>query len=212
MDENHIRAGKRKLSIALIAVGFILGLLLAFQAGFILFTQKLPQTRKTPGIVADGIVVLTGGMDRISDAMDLLAKGRAKRLLISGVNPNTSFARLMNKYPGNSALFKCCVELDYKAQNTIGNAVETFHWAQKHKLKSLIIVTSAYHMPRSLLELHHVLPRIALLPYPVLSGKRPPKPWRANPFTERLLFFEYLKYILAHMRLVFSAAPIRQAP
>ncbi len=202
MDENHIRSGRGKSFYFLLFAGFIFGLVVALQAGFVLFSQQLPQSRKIPANVADGIVALTGGAQRISDAMDLLSKGRAKRLLISGVHPGTSLARLRRNYPGYNAFFKCCVDLDHKAQNTIGNAKQTYYWAQKHKLKSLIVVTSAYHMPRSLLELHHVMPQIALIPYPVLSGRQPPRPWRANPFTQRLLFFEYMKYILARIRLV----------
>ena len=39
---------------------------------------------------ADGIVVLTGGTSRVTDALELLSSGRGKRLLITGVNPGTT--------------------------------------------------------------------------------------------------------------------------
>jgi len=208
MDETHGRPGKSRSRLFVIPAAILLVLITALQAGFMVFTQNLPQTRKIPATPADGIVALTGGAKRIRDAMDLLARGHARRLLISGVYPHTSLTELMRNYKGYNAYFKCCVDLDYKAQNTIGNALETRRWADKYKLKSLIVVTSAYHMPRSLLELHHVLPRTILLPYPVLPGKKLPGSWLANPFTQRVLFFEYLKYILARIRLrLFAPVP-----
>jgi uncharacterized SAM-binding protein YcdF (DUF218 family) len=208
MDETLGRSGKSRLLLYVIPVAIFLALIIALQAGFIVFTQNLPQTRKIPASPADGIVALTGGAKRIRDAMDLLANGRARRLLISGVYPHTNLTELMRSYKGYNTYFKCCVELDYKAQNTIGNALETRRWADKYKLKSLIVVTSAYHMPRSLLELHHVLPRTTLIPYPVLPGRKLSGSWPTNPFTQRVLFFEYLKYILARIRLrLFAPVP-----
>jgi len=39
---------------------------------------------------ADGIVALTGGASRLADAVELLASGRGRRLLISGVAPTTN--------------------------------------------------------------------------------------------------------------------------
>ena len=48
---------------------------------------------------ADGIVVLTGGASRISDAIELLAAGRGKRLLISGVHRTTTAAEIARIAP-----------------------------------------------------------------------------------------------------------------
>ncbi len=121
--------------------------------------ERPPETR------ADGIVALTGGSQRIGDAIDLLAQGYAGRLLISGVNERTSRDEIARLNPGQRRLFECCVDLDYRARNTIGNAIETRRWIERNRFRSIIVVTSAYHMPRTLVELDHALPDLRKVPY-----------------------------------------------
>ena len=60
---------------------------------------------------ADGIVVLTGGKSRINEGVRLLAAGKAKRLLISGVHAQTSVRQLSRLVPGAGPLFNCCIDL-----------------------------------------------------------------------------------------------------
>ena len=67
--------------------------------------------------------------------------------------------------------FACCVDLDHLALNTIGNAIETKRWAREQRAKSLIVVTSDFHMPRALAEIAHQLPDVALVPFPVVSDR-----------------------------------------
>jgi uncharacterized SAM-binding protein YcdF (DUF218 family) len=66
---------------------------------------------------------------------------------------------------------------------------------------SLIIVTSNFHMPRAMAELAHQLPDVTLEPFPVVSDKVRVETWWSNPSIARLLFFEYLKYIVAGARI-----------
>src|SRR5262249_22040441 len=93
-----------------------------------------------------------------------------------------------------------CIELDPIAVNTSGNAVQTRIWARKHDLKSLIVVTSNYHMPRAMTELAHELPDIALIPYAIPPERVPIESWWSSYATTRLLFAEYLKYLRARAR------------
>src|SRR5690242_12786090 len=127
------------------AAGIILGFL-----GFLCFVYSLDRFEQKPETRADGIVAMTGGAQRIGDAIDLLAKGYAKRLLISGVNEKTSREQISRLNPGQRQLFDCCVDLDYRARNTIGNAIETRRWAEANGFDAIIVVTSNYHMPRTL--------------------------------------------------------------
>jgi uncharacterized SAM-binding protein YcdF (DUF218 family) len=166
---------------------------------FLWFVWLIPDEEVVLDAKADGIVVLTGGSSRISDAVELLASKRGRRLLISGVNPATrqqEIARLMPEY---KKIFECCVDLDRSALNTVGNAVETRRWAKDQGFKSLIVVTSNYHIPRAMAELSHQLPEASLIAFPVVTHRLTDM-W-SNEATARLLFFEYLKYMVAQVRM-----------
>ena len=181
---------------------FVLGLAaMLLGADFFWFVYQMPTTETAPSRNADGIVALTGGPFRINDALDLLAAGRGKRLLISGVNPATRAVEISRLVPEHQRLFACCVDIEHSATNTIGNAIETRRWAKARGMRSLIVVTANFHMPRAMVELAHELPDVALVPYGVVSEKVRVEAWWENPETARLLFLEYLKYIVARVRI-----------
>ena len=115
--------------------------------GFFIFADQ-PEPR-----AANGIAVLTGGVAHIDEAMKLLAQGKAKRLLITGVNRTTSTEALKQLASEGDQLFACCVDIDKEARNTIDNATETSQWVAQCHYNSIIVVTSNYHMPRALAEL-----------------------------------------------------------
>ena len=173
---------------------------LAFAGGFLLFVYSIQREAPQVSVEADGIVVLTGGTERIARGLKLLADKRAKRLLISGVNRKTTRKTLANQTPARSHLFRCCIDIGYEAQDTIGNASETRQWVLDNKFNSLIVVTSSYHMPRSLAELHQALPGVVLHPYPVVPSTVHAQDWYANPGTARLLLWEYIKFLPAATR------------
>jgi uncharacterized SAM-binding protein YcdF (DUF218 family) len=169
--------------------------------GFLLFVRMMPEDEAPPKRSADGIVVLTGAAFRINDALDLLAAGRGRRLLITGVNPTTHSHEISRLVPEHRHWFNCCVDLDHSATNTIGNAIETRRWVKARGFQSVIVVTSNFHMPRALAEIGHQLPGVELVPYVVVSDKVRIESWWENPATARLLFLEYLKYIVARGRM-----------
>jgi len=134
-----------------------------------------------------------------------LAAGRGKRLLITGVNRATNVDALTRLVPRYEALFDCCIDIDHSAINTIGNAVETRRWARERGFHSLMIVTSSYHMPRALAEISHQLPDATLLPFPVTTERQRAEPWWSNAGSARMLVSEYLKYLVAIVRMRFDA-------
>ena len=102
--------------------------------------------------------------------------------------------------PDNHKLLSCCVDLDRSAVNTRSNAAETRRWAGERGFKSLIVVTSNYHMPRAILELSHAMPDVALITFPVVGDRWRDEPWWTSGATLRLLLSEYAKYVAAEVR------------
>ncbi len=151
---------------------------------------------------ADGIVALTGDEDRITEAMHLLALGKAGRLLISGVYKRTGAPQIISMngtLRDDASLFGCCVDLDKRSLNTEDNAFEATVWARKHSFHSLIVVTSTYHMPRTIIELRQSMPEAILVPYPVKSPRMEAEWWNDTK-TTWVLFKEYLKFVTASAR------------
>jgi uncharacterized SAM-binding protein YcdF (DUF218 family) len=176
----------------------------ALTAGFFVFAHWVSSMPAGSAGAADGIVALTGDEDRITEAMHLLAQGKAGRLLISGVYKRTGPTQIisMNGTARDEAsLFACCVDLDKRSLNTEDNAFEATVWARKHSFHSLIVVTSTYHMPRTLMELRQSMPEAGLVPYPVKSP-RMEEEWWNDPKTTWVLFKEYLKFVTASARYV----------
>ncbi|WP_166299374.1 YdcF family protein [Bradyrhizobium sp. 2S1] len=189
------RGWLRAVIVVPLALGFV-----AAAVGFVGFLSQLRGVETDPPHNADGIVVLTGGSSRVSDAMELLAAGYGKRLLISGVHPTNDAGDISRSVPDSRGLMSCCVDLDRSAVNTRSNAAETRRWARERGFKSLIVVTSNYHMPRAIVELSHAMPDVTLIPFAVVGDKWRDEPWWTSGGTFRLLLSEYAKYVAAEVR------------
>ena len=183
---------------------------LVFAGGFALFANHVSglTTPQNPS-AADAIIVLTGGQSRIDAALDLLKSGKGERLLISGVNPSSGREALRAATGADRKLFICCVDIDHAALDTIGNAEESAKWVEQHAYSSVILVTNNYHMPRSLLEMHRLLAKARLDPYPVVNSRLDGGNWMVKPDALRVLFTEYPKYLAAVVRGVVTPAPER---
>lgn len=175
-------------------------LALLWLVGFLWFVHGLTAPAVRADAPADGIVALTGGPDRIATGLLLVRGHRGRRLLISGVNPGIT-ARDLMRYAGFAREFACCVDIGYRAADTQGNASEAAHWAAQRGYRSLIIVTSAAHMPRGLAEMRRAMPRVHLIPYPVIPGGVGVAAWWRHPRTAWVLAREYSKYLVSAARL-----------
>ncbi len=145
---------------------------------------------------ADAIVALTGpSSERVNAAIRLLGQDKGDRLLISGVNREVRRQELRALTPGSNRLFNCCVDLGFEAEDTEGNAQEIATWARTHGYKDLIVVTSDYHMPRSLLEIRSVAPELTLHGYAVETPSLDNSRWWKAAVTARRMTLEYMKYL-----------------
>lgn len=190
---------RRAASILVVLAAFGIA---AVTLGFLVFTgivMRDPTGRAMP--LADAIVVLTGAEFRIAEGARLLEQQRGKRLLISGVHPSVTRADLKRITGLPPALLECCVDVDTKALDTIGNASETRGWVEQHGFSSLVLVTSNYHMPRSLAEFARVMPAVTIVPHAVVPKNFADEAWWLHPGTARILLSEYLKLLPAAVRL-----------
>lgn len=197
--ENNGLSAMRKTAGAVLIGGACVGG--AFLLGYAGFALSLPREEFALPAQAEGIVALTGGSDRVLDAATLLASGQARRMLITGVNRATRSAVIAKILPVSRQLFDCCVDLGYQALDTAGNARETREWARQHNItRSLIVVTSNYHMPRAMVEMSAALPEVELYPFPVVSEHIDVSDWVSNLRVARFIGKEYVKYLGSLLR------------
>jgi uncharacterized SAM-binding protein YcdF (DUF218 family) len=160
-------------------------LLLIYVLGYALFAVLLPKAAGDQR--TDAIVVLTGGAKRIERGIELLERGRAERMLVSGVERTVRPIDLAHTYQANEALFDCCIDLGRESVDTRSNAEETAQWLRRNKFRTVRLVTTDWHMPRARFELARQTDDIEVLGDAIQS----------NPsFTQ--LFTEYNKYLLRH--------------
>ena len=176
--------------------GFLIAIVvvaLAYGLGFVLWVSTLPAA---PSVMpdADGVVVLTGGGPRVEAGVALLEKRVGKRLLISGVGPNTDQQTLKALAHGGQR-FDCCADVGYAAQDTNGNATEAAEWAHAHGYHSIVVVTARYHMPRALNAFRRTMADVTLLPWPVNEESVNLAGWWHRPPTVQLLHREFVKYL-----------------
>jgi uncharacterized SAM-binding protein YcdF (DUF218 family) len=92
------------------------------------------------------------------------------------------------------------IVLGHDAQNTIGNAEETSRWVKMQGYESIRLVTSDYHMPRSLEEFSYTLPDVSVVPEPVVGDRFSLYKTIVNTESRLLLMSEYHKYLAARLR------------
>lgn len=166
-------------------------LLLALLGGFAYFAGLSRAQPELPLRPTDGVAVLTGGPQRVEAGMRLLAEGEAQWLIVSGVSPVAGLDDLARNAGFPAGALEARTTLGHVATSTRGNGREIAAWAESRGIRSLRVVTAAFHMPRALLELRRNLPGVTIIPHPVQTeGPR-----------LSLLVREYLKLIGAMMGL-----------
>ena len=199
-----VSLAQTKMAAKSLLIVLLLGCAL-FMAGLQHFVLTLPKPAHLANGATDGIVVITGGQQRLADGFDLLQSGAGKALLVSGVGQGVSKAILadeLNLDPRETALLDCCVTLEFQAGDTRGNAVAAGKWAQINGFRSLRLVTANYHMPRAKAIFTRKLPDIALSYWPVSPDDLDLDIWWKTPPIIRLLAREYAKYLtepMAHL-------------
>jgi len=149
-------------------------------------------------VKTDAIIVVTGGHGRVNAGLDLLDDNKAPKLFISGVNKAAKKSDLIKSWKRplslrNSNEEPCCVYLGYEALDTNQNAIEVSDWVKKNDIETIRLVTSTYHMPRTLHLMRQNLPNTVIKPYPVFTNDF--EPWKGRFWS--LSFSEYNKYLFS---------------
>lgn len=124
-------------------------LLLKHYDGVIVLAGMVDLKRSRPDRIEFGSAV-----DRILRGIDLVKKGQADYLIISGgdgglIQSGKSEAVLLQDFALKQGLQKRQIIIDPKSRNTHENAIETAKIIKKEKLNSLLLITSAFHMFRA---------------------------------------------------------------
>ena len=167
-------------------------------AGFLAFNYHINNYKSDKKTHTDAIIALTGGKNRITEAAQLLQSGLAKRMFISGVQKDISLNEI-SRIQKVDISQKGKIELENRSTNTIENAIETGDWIRKNNIKSIRLVTSNYHIPRSMEEFQSQNPKIKIIPHPVYSDNVSPKWWK-NHGSFYLIASEYNKFLYVYLR------------
>ncbi len=137
------------------------GLVTAEAAFFTFILLRVEPVPEKSGAIA----VFLGDAYRIGTGIDLLSTGYASRLILSP----TPRHYLRSQPP---AVTQAVIRED-QARTTFENALYTSRLARSHGIRSLILVTSDYHMPRSYLLMKALLleQNVPVYRYPVRSSK-----------------------------------------
>lgn len=177
-------------------------------AGLGWFVKQIPTQPTDPVPSADAIVALTGGDMRVERGLSLLAQGKGKVLFVSGVGTGVTADQLLHSVRIHFTT-KPNIVLGKEAVNTIGNAQETANWIRGTSYKSIVLVTSSYHMPRSISEFHELMPGIHITPAPVFTNDFDLAHWATHQESRELLLSEYHKYLASKLRHWFVLATQR---
>ncbi|MDD3797975.1 MAG: YdcF family protein, partial [Novosphingobium sp.] len=99
---------------------FLAALFLVWAYGFLWFAVALPQPAGRDALATDAVVVPTGSGGRIGRGLEVLRAGKAKKMLVTGVDPEVKPREFAAEYKVESRLMRCCITLGSDAVDTRG--------------------------------------------------------------------------------------------
>jgi uncharacterized SAM-binding protein YcdF (DUF218 family) len=190
--------------------GFISLILLAVLIVSVLFVDFVYKTFsfKVRDLNPDAVVVLAGGRGRIEEGVRLYREGKGQHLFLIGLGPSVKKTDLYKDAEGVRSSEQ--VYLEKVSRNTLENAIFARELISRNNVRSMLLITSRYHMKRSLLIFRSLLPKdIAIYPHPVAS-KNSTETWWSHSGSMRLLFSEFYKYCLYRVIFIFSQGELGQ--
>lgn len=157
-------------------------------------------TMEEPLKKVDMIVVFAGSSDRIDHAIQLYKEGYAPVLFISGGRfGNYSSAERMRNTAIKAGVPEKDIIIDEVAYSTYDNAVHTVELARRKEFHSGIIVTSPYHMLRSMWIVNHITEKSGFdykwTPSQSTTSSFHPNSWWKTPDMRKQVVDEFYKLV-----------------
>lgn len=176
-----------------------LALVAALMASYIiyLFSGFIGDVREIDAIEAkgkaDAIVVLTGGLGRTEVGLNLLSSDTAGVMVLSGVHEDAELNSIFfNKKLNEKDRLR--IILEKRSRSTIENAIEVRRIFEEKGFRSMVLITSGYHMKRALYIFRRVMPEdYVIMPYSVDSPNFDGTRWWGSR-SLGLLTVEFLKF------------------
>ncbi len=146
----------------------------------------------------DVIVVLTGGKGRVEQGLEFLREGVSPTLILSGVNEAASIDSIFSG--GLKGAERSAIILEKESKSTYENALQVRRLLIERGEKSVLLITSSYHMKRAYAIFSRVMPEdVSILPYRVSSPNYDEKKWW-NWNELAILTPEFIKYSWYELR------------
>lgn len=152
------------------------------------------------------VVCLAGGKGRIEAAFDLFASGTGSELFIIGAGPKVTLTQILkNVDPAVVAKLSNlqigAIRIERESANTIENAYVLEKFLDNHPyINDVVVVTSRYHMRRSLYVLQTLLKqKVNLIPYTPPEEAIERLNWWQSKVGIQVTMEEYGKYLAARI-------------
>jgi uncharacterized SAM-binding protein YcdF (DUF218 family) len=187
-------------------ISLVVIILVVLTALFIDFTYKTFSYRQNP-VKADAIVVLAGGKGRVDEGVRLYRERKAAHLYLIGVDPSVRKSDFYRPQPGEPSIDG--VTLEKVSRNTLENAIFGRDIIMRQEVRSILLITSRYHMKRAAILFRNALPKdLAIYPYPV-DTRNLRETWWNHGGSFRLLFTEFYKYCMFRVFFLFAPGELR---
>ena len=150
---------------------------------------------------ADVIIAVSGGdtTARTQEAIDLYKNGWAPRLIFSGAaqdKSGPSNAAVMRQQAIRQDVPETAITIEDESETTKENAEKTRDILASEDIHTAIVVTSSYHMKRTILEFRERAPGVEFRAHPTVTDSQWSVWWWLTPYGWWLALSELFKIIV----------------
>lgn len=206
-EPNYIAPARRRRNLEGLLAALLIGTVVVAGAGlaaFQDFVASFDRPVRPPPARVDLIVALSGGSGRLGEAVRLLGQGRAPLLLLVGFQGPAVAARLSEDPEAGAMAREGRIVVEPRSGSTLDDAEHARALVEARGVRSVLVITSVYHVPRADLTFRTVLPPdVAVYVRPVATARFRADAWDADEPSRRIVFGEFIKYVVYRIRLAF---------